>query len=84
VENRVKKELFSVAAEIQKTLGRKVSLNEAIEHLIKYYRAGNRDIASMLSLFGSLGPRSEARLVLRELRRAEGKYLERTVRKHRA
>ena len=76
VEEDVKKELFAVAAELQSKLGRRVSLGEAIKVLLETYRARERDLAKILSLFGCLGPVMEARELLRELRVREERGLE--------
>jgi hypothetical protein len=84
VDGRTKKELFAVAADLQRTLGRKTSLNDAIHHLIQLYRGAGRDVQLMLSLFGSLRPSSEARKILADLRKEEDQHLERTARKHSA
>ena len=83
VEDDVKKELFSVAAEIQSKLGKRVSLGEAIKVLLEAYRTKERDVAKMLSLYGCLGQASEARRLLAELRAEEERDLERLAGKHR-
>jgi len=77
VEDDVKRELFSVAAELQARLGRKVSLNEAIKILVESYRSKDRDVKKLVSLFGSLSPGQEAREFLKEMRREEDLRLER-------
>lgn len=82
VEDDVKRELFAVAAALQSKLGRRVSLSEAIKVLLEAYKAKERDVAKMLSLFGCLEPTSEAGRLLRELRAGEEKNLERLARKH--
>jgi len=76
VEEDVKRELFTVAAELQSKMRRRVSLSEAIKFLLETYRAKKRDAEKLLSLFGCLGPTLEARKILRELRAQEGKNLE--------
>ena len=76
VEDNVKKELFSMAAELQYKLHRRVSLGEAIKVLLEAYRTKERDMAKMLSLFGCLGPMSRARNILEELRNGEDRDLE--------
>jgi hypothetical protein len=40
VEGKVKKELFAVAADLQKRFGKKVSLNDAINHLMRSFGLG--------------------------------------------
>jgi len=82
VEEDIKKALFTVAAELQAKLGRRVSLGEAIKVLLDAYRARERDVTKMLSLFGCLGPTLEARRLLRELRTGEERGLEHFARKH--
>jgi len=82
VEDDVKRELFTVAAEMQSKLGRRVSLSEAIMKLLEAYKSRERDKEKMLSLFGSLGPESKARELLRELRAEEEENLERLAGKH--
>ena len=82
VDGRTKKELFAVAADLQRTLGRKTSLNDAIHHLIRLYRGTGRNVQLMLSLFGSVGPSSEAQQILADLRKEEDQRLERIARKH--
>ena len=84
IEDDVKRELFAVAAELQSKLGRRVSLGEAIKVLLESYRARERDAPKMLSLFGCLGPTSEARSLLREVRAEEEKSLEDLAGKHNA
>jgi len=76
VEDDVKRELFAVAAELQSKLGRRVSLSEAIKVLLESYKAKERDVARMLSLFGCLGQASDAQRLLDELRVREGNGLE--------
>jgi len=71
VEDDVKKELFAVAAGLQSKLGRRVSVGEAIEVLLRTYRARERDTAKVLSLFGCLGSYLNAQKILRELRAEE-------------
>jgi len=82
VDEDVKRELFTVAAELQSKLGRRVSLSEAIKFLLQLYRARNRDVDKILSLFGCLGPSVDARRALKELRTMEEKSLERLTRKY--
>jgi predicted CopG family antitoxin len=77
VEDDVKRELFSVAAELQARLGRKVSLNEAIRILVESYRSKDRDVKEILSFFGSLSRGQEARELLKEMRHEEDFRLER-------
>jgi len=84
VEDEVKKQLFSIAAELQSKRGRKASLNEAIKHLINLYRFGKRDIPRMLSLFGCLSSEPKARIILKELRAREEERLETLDRKYSA
>jgi hypothetical protein len=84
VEDDIKKELFAVAAELQSKLGRRVSLSEAVRVLLETYRANERDMAKMLSLFGCLGPASEGKKLLGEIRAEEEKSLEHLTRKHNA
>ena len=81
VEDDVKKELFTVAAELQSKLGRRVSLSEAIKVLLESYKSDKRDVAKMLSLFGCVGPTLEARKILRELRAKEEGEFEHLTRK---
>jgi len=76
VEDDVKRELFFVAAELQSKLGKRVSLGEAIKVLLENYRAKERDVAKILSLFGCLGPELRARSVLREIRAEEDRRLD--------
>jgi len=83
VEEKVKKQLFSIAAELQSKRGMRASLNEAIKHLISIYYSGKRDIPRMLSLFGCLGYEPEARHLLKELRLREEERLEGLERKYR-
>lgn len=78
----MKRELSSVAAELQARLGRKVSLNEAIRILVESYKSKDRDVKEILSLFGLLGPAQEARELLREMRHEEDMRLERIAGKH--
>jgi len=82
VDGRTKRELFALAADLQRTLGRKTSLNDAIHHLIKLYRGEGRNVQLMLSLFGSIEPSREAQQILADLRKEDGQCLERTARKH--
>jgi len=86
VEDDVKKKLFSVAAELQSKLGKRVSLSEAIKVLLEAYRAEERDVPKMLSLFGCLGTtsRARARSFLRELRAGEDRSIEGLAGKHNA
>lgn len=83
VDDDVKRELFTVAADLQSKLGRKVSLSEAIVMLLEAYRTRERNVAKMLSLYGCLGQASEARRLLAELRAEEERDLERLAGKHR-
>jgi len=83
VDDDVKRELFTVAADLQSKLGRKVSLSEAIVMLLEAYRTRERNVAKMLSLYGCLGQASEARGLLAELRAEEERDLERLAGKHR-
>ena len=76
VERKVKEDLFTIAADLQRKLGRKVSLNEAIRELIKSFKREERDKRLILSLFGSVKEAHKARQTLRELRRNETKHLE--------
>ena len=82
VEDEVKKQLFSIAAELQSKRGKRASLNEAIKHLINLYRSGKRDIPRVLSLFGCLSPEPKARILLKELRAREEERLETLERKY--
>jgi len=84
VENEVKEQLFSIAAELQSKRGKKTSLNEAIKHLINIYHSERRDTPRILSLFACLSPEPKARTILKELRAKEEKRLEELKRKHRA
>ena len=84
VDDNVKRDLFAVAAELQSRLGKKVSLSEAIRALLEAYGVNQRDVPRMLSLFGCLGPRSEARGLLREIRAKEEIDVERLARKYNA
>lgn len=68
IEDEVKKQLFSIAAELQLKRGKKTSLSEAIRHLINVYLSQKRDVSKMLSLFGCLGLEPKARALLKELR----------------
>ena len=83
VEEKVKKQLFSIAAELQSRQGTRASLNEAIKHLISIYYSGKRDIPRVLSLFACLRPEPEAHHLLKELRFKEEERLERLERKYR-
>lgn len=83
VEEKVKKQLFSIAAELQSKRGMRASLNEAIKHLINVYYSGKRDIPRALSLFACLGPEPKARHLLKELRFKEEERLERLEGKYR-
>jgi predicted CopG family antitoxin len=76
VEEEVKRQLFSIAAELQSKRGKKTSLNEAIRHLISVYLSQKRDISVMLSLFGCLGSEPKAKALLKELRAEEEERLE--------
>ncbi len=82
VEEEVKKQLFSIAAELQSKQGKKTSLNEAIRHLINVYLSQRRDIPMMLSLYGCLGSEPNAQALLKELRAKEEERLERLKREH--
>ncbi len=82
VEEKVKKELFAVAADLQKRFGKKVSLNDAIDHLIRSFRSEKRDIPLLLSLYGRLSQTSGAQDILRDLRKKEGQHIDRITRKH--
>lgn len=84
VEDEVKKQLFSIAAQLQSRRGKKASLNEAIKYLINIYRYGMRDIPRMLSLFACLSPQPKAHNLLKELRAEEEARLEKLERKYRA
>ena len=83
VERKVKEDLFTIAAGLQRKLGRRVSLNEAIGELIKSYRGEHRDRRLFLSLFGSVTDGKKARRALQELRVNETRHLEAVARKHR-
>ena len=80
VEDEVKKQLFSIAAQLQSKRGKKASLNEAIKHLINIYRSEMRDIPRMLSLFACLSPEPKARTFLKELKAKEDERLKRKYR----
>lgn len=67
VDEKVKKMLFTFAAELQQKAGRKVSLSEAIGHLLETYQKSRRDKEKILSLFRCLGG-EDARILLKELR----------------
>jgi hypothetical protein len=82
VEEKVKKELFAVAADLQKRFGKKVSLNDAIDHLIRSFRSEKRDIPLLLSLYGRMGQTSGAQDILRDLRKKEVQHIDRITRKH--
>ena len=82
VEDEVKKQLFSIAAELQSKRGKKTSLSEAIKHLINVYHSGKRDVPRMLSLFACLSPEQKARDLLKELRLGEEENLEGIKRKY--
>jgi hypothetical protein len=82
VESRVKAALFTVAADLQRRLGRKVSLNEAIDELIRSFRGKNRDREVILSLFGSIRHDKKTKQVLRELRENEERRLDTIARKY--
>ncbi len=82
VEEEVKKQLFSIAAELQLKRGKKTSISEAIRHLINFYLSQRRDIPRMLSLFGCLGLEPKARTLLKELRKEEDERLEGLERKY--
>jgi len=82
VEEEVKRQLFSVAAELQSKLGKKTSLNEAIRHLINVYLSQKRDVSMMLSLFGCLGSEAKAKAPLKKLRTEEEERLERLKREY--
>jgi hypothetical protein len=76
VEEEIKRQLFSIAAELQSKRGKKTSLSEAIRHLINVYLSQKRDISMMLSLFGCLGSEPKAQVLLKELRAKEEERLE--------
>ncbi|MBI2184238.1 MAG: hypothetical protein HYU39_04680 [Thaumarchaeota archaeon] len=77
MDEKVKKLLFSFAAEIQHESGRKVSLSEAIHHLLETRRKSQMDKEKMHSLFGCLREEGEeARVLLIDLRKGEEKRLE--------
>jgi len=82
VEERTKRGLFRIAADLQRTLGRKVTLNEAIVELMKSFRENARNKELVLSLFGSVKGNVETRRDLWELRRNEVNHLERITRKY--
>lgn len=82
VEDEVKKQLFSIAAQLQSKRGKKTSLSEAIKHLINIYLSQKRDVPRMLSLFGCLSSEPKARVFLKELRAEEEERLERLKRKY--
>jgi hypothetical protein len=75
IDEKVKRMLFTFAAELQQRSGRKVSVGEAIKELLEIYYKGQRDKEKLLSLFGCLEER-EARTILRDLRRGEERRLE--------
>jgi hypothetical protein len=77
VDEKVKRMLFTFAAELQQRSGRRVSLSEAIAQFMEAYRKNQRDKEKMLSLFGCLeGEDKEARRLLRDLRWGEEGRLE--------
>jgi len=76
VEEEIKRQLFSIAAELQSKRGKKTSLSEAIRHLINFYLYQKRDVPRMLSLFGCLGSEPKAKAILKELRAKEEERLE--------
>lgn len=82
VDEEVKRQLFSIAAELQLKSGRKTSISEAIRHLINMYLSQRRDIPRMLSLFGCLGAEPKAQTLLKELRMKGEEKLERIERKY--
>ncbi|MGQ9469449.1 MAG: hypothetical protein ACUVTD_06450 [Nitrososphaerales archaeon] len=75
IDERVKRMLFTFAAELQQRSGRRVSLSEAIKQLLDIYHKSQRDKEKMLSLFACLGG-EEARTILKELRQGEERRLE--------
>lgn len=82
VEGELKSELFSIAAELQEKLGRRVTLNEAIRFLIESHRHGGRSVSMILPLFGCVGPPAKARNLLKGLRMEEKEHLEGAEGKH--
>ena len=80
----MKKELFATATDLQKKLGKKVPLNDAIRRLIKSLEARERDIPLFLSLYGALGPGRDAKEILAQLRNEGDRHLERIAMKHSA
>jgi len=76
VDEEIKRQLFSIAAELQLKRGKKTSLSEAIRHLINVYLSQKRDISMMLSLFGCLGSEPKAQALLKELKAEEDERLE--------
>jgi iron-sulfur cluster repair protein YtfE (RIC family) len=82
VEADVKEALFKIAAELQQKTGRRTSISEAVQHLIRSYHASHRDKARMLALFGCLKGAGDARATLRELREQEETRLATLARKY--
>ncbi len=76
IDEKVKRMLFTFAAELQQRSGRRVSLSEAIKQLLEIHHKGQKDREMILSLFGCLEREEKARIVLRELRRGEEVRLE--------
>ena len=77
VDEETKKMLFKIAAELQQRSGSKVSLSEAIRHLLETYRKSQIDREKILSLFGCLrGEDGTARTLLRNLRQGEERKFE--------
>lgn len=82
VDERVKRMLFTFAAELQQKSGGRFSLGEAIKHLLEYYGKSQRDKSKLISVFGCLnGETEEARMLLRDLRQGEERRLEALTRK---
>ncbi|MBS7629126.1 hypothetical protein KEJ23_04025 [Candidatus Bathyarchaeota archaeon] len=75
VDENVKKMLFTFAAELQQKAGRRISLSEAIGHLLETYQKSQRDKGKILSLFGCLRG-EDVQTLLIELRRREERRLE--------
>jgi hypothetical protein len=75
IDEKVKKMLFTFAAELQQRSGRRVSLSEAIKQLLEIYRKNQRNKEKVLSLFGCLRG-EEAGTILRDLRLGEKRRLE--------
>jgi len=80
VNERTRRELLKIAAELEARLERRVSFDEAIMTLIEQAKRVNAARTRFETLYGTLGPDDEAWLELRRLRREERERLERIAR----